>query len=254
MRRPELLCVLLVLAGCSSTGGERAAGTAVAKPGTALSAAGRMNLGLAQGYLNGGDRTKAMQRAQTALRSDPGSAEVHALLAMIHEREGDAAKAQKEYDRALQLAPNDGAILNAHASWLCQRGQPEQADREFALALADRKYRTPVQALSNAGKCALTAGRLAAAEDYLRRALVFTPDDRGLLYLLADVELRQGKIFEAQAFIQRRDGLGSDARTLELAARIEDAAGNAHGAARYRQRLREQFPDYVPTGEGARSP
>jgi type IV pilus assembly protein PilF len=66
--------------------------------------------------------------------------------------------------------------------------------------------------------------------------------------------LRQGKIFEAQAFVQRRDGLGSDAATLDLAARIEDAAGNAHGAARYRQRLQNEFPNYVPTGEGARSP
>jgi Tfp pilus assembly protein PilF len=38
------------------------------------------------------------------------------------------------------------------------------------------------------------------------------------------------------------------------AAKIEDAAGNAHGAARYRQRLKNEFPDYVPTGEGAGSP
>lgn len=251
MRRPELLCLLLLVAGCSSSGDERAAAPAKQK---SLTTSGRTNLGLAQGYLRKGDAAQAMQRAKLALKSDPGSAEVHALLAMIHEREGATEKAQREFDRALEIAPADGNILNAHAAWLCQHGQAEQADREFARALADRRYLTPVQALSNAGKCALSAGRLAAAEDYLRRALVFTPSDRHLLYLLADIELKQGKIFEAQAFVQRRDGLGSDAATLDLAARIEDAAGNAHGAAKYRQRLKNEFPDFVPTGEGARSP
>jgi type IV pilus assembly protein PilF len=251
MRRPELLCLLLLVAGCSSGGGERAEAPTRQK---SLSASGRTNLGLAEGYLRGGDGAQAMKRAQLALKSDPGSAEVHALLGMIHEREGATEKARREFDRALQIAPTDGNILNAHASWLCQHGQADQADREFALALADRSYQAPVHALSNAGKCALSAGRLAAAEHYLRRALVFAPSDRNLLFLLADVELRQGKLFEAQAFVQRRDGLGSDAATLDLAARIEDAAGNAHGAARYRQRLQNEFPNYVPTGEGARSP
>lgn len=252
MRRPELLCLLLLVAGCSSGGGEQAA-TPTPK-NNPLSASGRTNLGLAQGYLARGERSQAMQRAQMALKSDPGSAEVHALLGMIHEREGETEKARREFDRALEIAPADGNILNAHASWLCQHGQADLADREFVKALADQTYSTPAQALSNAGKCALSAGRLAAAEDYLRRALVFLPSDPNLLYLLADIELRQGKIFEAQAFVQRRDGLGSDARTLDLAARIEEAAGNAHGAAKYRQRLQDEFPDYVPTGEGAGSP
>ena len=54
--------------------------------------------------------------------------------------------------------------------------------------------------------------------------------------------------------LKRRDALGGDAETLELAARIEDAAGNEMAAARYRERLRIEFPDYVPTGEGARAP
>lgn len=257
MRRLEWLLALILLASCSSTGGEKVASQAKspdASVAVRLSAAGRMNLGLAQGYLDAGDTAKARQRADMAVQTDAGSAEVRAMLAMIHAGAGETEKAQREFDRALKIAPNEGVILNAHASWSCEHGQAELADREFVKALADPKYRTPVQALSNAGKCALSVNRLAQAEDYLRRALVFAPEDRNLLYLLADTEFRQGKFFEAQAFIQRRDALGADANTLDLAARIEEAAGNAMGAARNRQRLRQEFPDHVPTGEGARSP
>jgi type IV pilus assembly protein PilF len=214
----------------------------------------RRNLGLAEGYLAKGELDKAARWAEKAIALDPSAAEPRALRALVYERAGDSDKAGKEFERALRLAPADGNILNAHGAWLCGHGQHAAADRAFARALADSGYANAHQALANAGKCALSAGRLAAAEDYLRRALVFAPTDAGLLYLLADVELRQGKAFEARAFIQRRDALGADAKTLDLAARIEDAAGDAQAAGRYRARLREKFPKHEPTGEGATSP
>lgn len=255
MRRPEpALALCLLLAACASGGGSRDADGQGSSGAGRMSSTGRMNLALAEGYLVKGDFAKAGERADLALESDPRSAQAHALRALVYQHDGKDDAAARGFERALELAPKDGAILNAHAAWLCEHGQPDRADREFALALADPAYRSPVQALANAGKCAMAHDRLAPAEDYLRRALVFAPKDPTLLYLLADVELRQGKTFEAQAFIQRRDALGADAATLDLAARIEDAAGNARGAARYRARLRSEFPDHVPTGEGGRSP
>ena len=262
MRRLEVLLVglpcALLLASCASTG----AGTEADKPPVEIAASdgpspitdARLNLALAENYLAKGNLAQAAERADLALRAKPDLAQAHAVRALVYQRSGDAAKAGKHFDRALSLAPADGYILNAHAGWLCEHGKPEAAEREFAKALADPGYRTPVQALANAGKCALSAGRLAPAEDYLRRALVFVPNDPTLLFLLADVEFRQGKLFEAQAFVQRRDALGADGATLDLAARIEAAAGNAQAAARYRARLRSEFPDYAPTGEGARTP
>ena len=252
MPRLELpIALILLLAGCASSGDEP---RPVNTDSTQVSGDGRTNLTVGQSYLESGKLDKARDRIDAALRSDPNSAEAHALRALLHEREGETEKAGREFDRALKLAPTDGEVLNAHAVWLCEHGRAEQADREFLLALADKNYRRPMQALANAGKCATSAGVLAKAEDYLRRALVFGPEDKVLLYLLADLELRQDKILEAQAFIQRRDALGADAKTLDLAARIEQAAGNAQGAARYQQRLHDEFPEFVSTGEGTRSP
>lgn len=250
MRRLELIAVLAVLlAGCAGIESKPAN-----KGSGQLSSDGRLNLSIGQNYLDTGKLDKAEERIEAVLRSDPDSAEAHALRAMLYERQGETEKAGRSFERALALAPKDGAVLNAHAAWLCEHKQAEQADREFVLALADMDYQSPVIALANAGKCATSAGQLAKGEDYLRRALVFEPKDKTLLYLLAEVELQQEKIFEAQAFIQRRDALGADAKTLDLAARIEEAAGNALAAARYRQRLHDEFPEAVSTGEGTHSP
>ena len=249
MRRLKLALALLLLTGCSTGGGSNPA-----KASKGLSEDGRMNLGLAQGYLEANDIKRAAERAKSALASDPGSAEVHALVAMIHARNGLDDKAAHEFDRALKLAPSDPSILNAHAAWLCEHGHYTQADAEFSSAVRDPAFAWRQQALSNAGRCAHLARRWSQAESYLRKALELEPEDGQVLLLLADSELQQGQLLEAQAFIQRRDSLGSDAQTLELAARIEEAANNPLGAARYRQRLRDEFPDHVPASQGARTP
>ena len=255
MRQLEVVLASIMLAcmaACSSGGGEKP--TVSSSSSDRISSDGRTHLGLAQSYLDANQLEKASQRVQMAQATDPGSADVQAMQAMIEARKGNTAKASRMFDRALDMAPADGSILNAHASWLCEQGEFDRADAEFNQALLDRNYRTPFQALGNAGKCAHKAGKWQRAEAHLRAALKLSSRDAATLYLLADTQLHQGKIMEAQAFIQRRDGLGSDAKTLELAARIEDAAGNAHAAARYRQRLKDEFPNAVPTGEGARSP
>lgn len=244
------MALCLLLAGCSATGGsdKRAA---VAPQ---LSHAGQLNLSLAQNYLDLNDLETALDRANRAVRSDPDSGDIHAMLGLIHNRIGNPDKAAAEFENALRLSPRSGGILNAHAVWLCERGKLEQADAEFLQALQDPFYKSPMQTLYNAGKCAQNAGRLDKAESYLRRALELSPQEPSALMTLAEVEFALGKTMEARAFIQRRDALGSDAQVLELAARIEDAANNAEAAKRYRQRLRDEFPAIAPGREGGQQP
>jgi Tfp pilus assembly protein PilF len=109
-----------------------------------------------------------------------------------------------------------------------------------------------LQPLVNAGQCALLARDWSKAETYLRQALAIAPTSRPILLLLAETQLQLGRPMEARAFVQRSDALGPDALTLAIAARAEDAAGDAVASARYRKRLSQEFPNYKPTGEGAR--
>ncbi len=251
MRWLSMALCLLLLAGCSATGGGTGKRAAAAP---ALSHAGQLNLSLAQNYLDIGDLETALDRANRAVRSDPGSGDAHAMLGVIHNRIGNPDKAAAEFESALRLAPQSGSILNAHAVWMCERGKHEQADAEFMQALQDPFYKSPMQTFYNAGKCAQNAGQLDKAEVYLRRALELSPQEPSALMTLAEVELALGNIMEARAFVQRRDALGSDAQVLELAARIEDAANNAEAAKRYRQRLRDEFPATEPGREGGQQP
>ena len=69
----------------------------------------------------------------------------------------------------------------------------------------------------------------------------------GKLLTLAQVEYAQGNFMDARAFIQRRDAMGSNAEVLELAARIEDGAGDQRAAARYRG-LPLPGVDHLPAG------
>ncbi len=256
MQRPEPPLRLVISAGlmlllcvaCSATPARTSAGPRV------LTLEGRANLGLAENYLAQKQTARALEYAQKAEGSDPNSANVQLMLAMVYQAAGDERKAERSLDKAMKLAPTAGAVLNVHGAWLCEHGHPDQADAEFVRAMRDRNYQDPMQILSNAGKCALQAKRLERAEGYFRQALESAPEDQQLLYLLAETEFRQGKLLEARAFAQRRDALGADAATLALSSRIEEAAGDQMAAARYRQRLHEQFPDYLPTAEGPKAP
>ena len=205
-----------------------------------MSSAGRTNMGLALSYLRSGDLKVALDYANKANRTDSGASEVHTMLGMIYAQINDHGKALQEYQRSVALAPTDGNTLNAYGAYACGQGKYDVADEQFNKAIVDPFYRQQEQSLFNAGKCAKNAGQLAKSEGYLRRALAKAPDHRDSLYMLAEVELAQGAPMDARAFIQRLDSLGAaDARTLELAARIEDVAGDARAASRYRQRMRD---------------
>ena len=249
--RPEPLRVLL-LALAIAVAGQAVAKDKAPKRPAELSADGRANVMLAQSYLDSGRIDAAEERARAALASDGDSALAHATMALVHiaKRRDDAA--QKEFDRARKLAPSDGAVLNAYGSFLCGRGDRAGADDAFRAAIADPYYRTPVQPLVNAGRCAALGNEWLKADGYLRRAVAIAPRSRAVLLMLAEAQLQLHRPLEARAFVERADALGPDANTLALAARTEDAAGDAVASARYRKRLSEEFPNYVPKAEGAR--
>jgi len=255
MRR-DLSALLLIALALVFAGDAGARSKKQASASTQTSSEGRNNMGLALGYLRSGNLKSALEYATRAVKTDPGSAEVHTMLGMIYAQIGDQGKAQNEYERALSLAPTDGNVLNAYGAYACEQGKYAVAEAQFAKALADPFNRQPAQALANAGKCARKAGDLAKAETYLRQAVDKDPDSAEALFTLAEVQLALGRPMEARAFIQRREALGAaDARVLELAARVEDAAGDSRAAARYRERLRNlNHSPETPTQGGTSQP
>ena len=251
--QPERAAALLLAATMAFAVAGPAAAWGKPKGPAELSASGRADVMLAQNYLDNGQVEQAEDRAKAALLSDPGSQLTHATMALVFVAKKQDDKAQSEFRRALALAPSDGAVLNAYGSYLCGKGDREGADNAFRSALADATYATPVQPLINAGTCAMLGKDWLKADGYLRRAVVIAPTSRPLLLLLSEAQLKLNRPLEARAFVQRADALGPDVRTLELAIRTEDAAGDAQSAAKYRKRLQQEFPNYTPKAEGGRT-
>jgi type IV pilus assembly protein PilF len=252
MRRESFLLMALSLALLAGCGGHKTTTTIVdpgpsprpaqpLKPGE-LSNSGGINLSLAQRYLQIGDLASALERAQRAQGTDPNNGNVHAMLGLIYDRIGDQAKAAEAFRRAIALAPDRGTVLSAYGSYLCGHGDAAGAAAAFQRALADPFFQVPGLVHYNRGHCLLKTGRPAEAEAALRMALDAPGSDvAAVLLSLAQAELAQGSILEARAFVQRREALGDvTAAVLELAAQIEDAAGDRAAAARIRERLRAE--------------
>jgi TolB-like protein/Flp pilus assembly protein TadD len=94
-------------------------------------------LGLAQAYtalgtVFGGTppaetRPRVVAAAQRALALDPELAEAHNILANVLQQDWQWAQAETEYERALELAPNDAGAYAGYALWLSCEGRTDEA-------------------------------------------------------------------------------------------------------------------------------
>lgn len=253
LRLVAALSALLLLPACTSTGGGPEGGGI--RP-SEMSNVGQSNLRLAYSYLQSGKYDLALDRAKRGLRADPDSPDLYVALGMIHARIGDPAQAGANYARAARLGGDRGDILNVHAVWLCEQGQRAEANAVFDRAVKDLLNRDRGKALYNAALCAHQSGDRAKAEALLRQSLESSPEDPVALALMARLQFEQGNMMGARAFLQRREAVGeATPELLELGARIEEAAGDAAAAARYRRQMQDQFPDSTPNAtEGSRQP
>ena len=239
---------VVLLAACASSGPRPVASSKASRPATAEQQAAALQVKLGQGYLNQGELETALDKLRRALELDPQSVDAHTLMGVLHERIGRTELAEQHYRRALELKPDGGSVNNNYGTFLCGSGRYAEAQPHFERAVQDPFYRTPAVAYANGGFCALKSGDSARAERLLRAALELEPQNPPALYELARLNFDRGDLMRARAFLQRYESVApAEAEALQLGIRIEEAIGDRAAAARYRQQLREQFPDSAPT-------
>jgi len=209
------------------------------------------HVALAGQFLSAGRVDEAAAEAQAALKGDPKSADAYILLGMIAEQRGNQAEAGARYAKAVELAPARGTALNDYGAWMCSNGRPADSLAMFDRALADPGYSTPGAALANAGSCALTAGQTERATNYLATALQVDPANPVALEAMAESRYRAGQYLEARAFSERRLSVATaSVKVLQLASQIEQKLGDTAAAARYVQRIGQEFPQSRPVSPG----
>ena len=208
----------------------------------------------ARGHLARNELDKAEDEARSAIKLDASSEGGYTVLAVVHDRRGQAARAGEYYRKATELAPTRGGTLNNYGTWLCSNGREQESLVWFERAVASPGYQTRAGALANAGRCADRAGLDERATAYLRTAIELDPKNPIALSTLAERAYRRGDGMQARAFSERRlTAAPADAASLLLASQIEEMLGDTAAAARYVQRMRAEFPNTSGSGTGEES-
>ena len=237
--RPLLLLIILLLTGCATTGGP-GGGTVTSE---AIAASSQLYRQAIAAYRKK-QLMQAFELASAAVEKNPANAEAWGLVGLINQRLDQPEGAEKAFRRALQLTPDDPALLNNQAGFFCSQKRWEEAQQTFARAANLDNNPAPEIAWTNAGLCARRAGDPQLAEALLKKAIQHNSGLPTALYQLASIALEKGKPVEASTWLnQYLDHAVHTPKTLLLGARIEQALGNPAGVAAYVERLRSAFPD-----------
>ncbi len=183
------------------------------------------------------------EATEKALAIDPDYAPAISGLGWIAmQRDGDLAKAAEYYERALELAPTDIAIIGDASVLLQLAGRLDEAIEltEFASA------RDPVNPIgyANLGTLYRYAGQLEQAIDAYRTSLSLSPDRIGGPYQMGLALLRSG---EAEAALAAFREEPSDDWNVMGIALASHALGRSAEFERALAELEEGWGDQWPT-------
>jgi type IV pilus assembly protein PilF len=211
-------------------------------------AAASYNLQLGIDYFRQGDLSQAKEKLDRSMLQNPKNPEVYVASGMLYDRLGQARKADQYFNKAVDMDPQNGNVVNSYAVFLCRKGDHAKGERLALQAATNPLYKSPEAAFYNAGNCALDAGHPADAEKYLRSALALRPNFAGALLQLADIEFKAGNYLPARGFLERFQQVAKpSAESLWLLVRVEYALGNAGLAVDYARRLKREFPTAAET-------
>ncbi len=198
-------------------------------------------LGIA--YLRQGDIPLAKEKLDRALQENPDNPEVHGARAMLFDRMGQPAQADREFKTALSLAPNDPDVSNNYAVYLCQVGRTDEGVRRFEEVAHNALYRTPWVAYTNAGVCLRTAKRNPQALRDFQQALAVRPNFAEAAFQLGDLQFQDGHLTDARKTVDTYLGAFEETPDLLLlGVRIAKAQSDRVAVALYARKLRLDFP------------
>jgi type IV pilus assembly protein PilF len=203
---------------------------------------------LAAGYYERAQMDIALEELAIAEKIDPGYPRIYNLYGLVYAVMGENPRAEAQFKRALELAPNDPETRHNWGWYLCTHGRARESIAEFEVAIRNPLYRTPAIALVNAGKCSASIGELAAADQYFRRALQVRPGDPTAAYNLALVSYKASRLDESRALMKIvMQQTNPTPEALFLGMCVERRLGDRASEQSYVTQLRNRYPDSAET-------
>jgi len=199
---------------------------------------------LGSGYYSMGKLGIALEELNEAVRSDSKYAPAYYILGLVYMELREDAKAEENFQRALNLDPANSEAHNNYGWFLCQSNRVDDAIGHFMTALKNPLYATPEVAYLNAGLCLLKKGDEKGGEELLLRAIKYQTVPPQALFQLSELNLRRGSYGDAQFYLERLfKASAPNSESLWLGARIAHRMGNREMEANYGLQLRKKFPD-----------
>jgi type IV pilus assembly protein PilF len=235
-----------ILAGCAAQTPQP--GTPAAVEAANAQARARIHTELSAGYYARGQFEVALEELNEALRLDPNFAPAYGMLGLVYSELRDDARAERNFQRAIEINPQDPEVRNNFGWFLCQRGREPQSLGQFELAVNNPFYRTPDMALVNAGRCAARVGDRKGAESYLQRALNVSPGNPSAHYLMANLAYKAGELELARTRMRNVMAFAvPTAEALLLGVCLEKKLGDKPAEASYAYQLKQRYPNASET-------
>ena len=214
----------------------------------------RLHTELAAGYYERGQMDVALEELTEATKLDPDNANIYNVYGLVYTVMDQTGKAEANFQRALQLAPQDSDIRHNWGWYLCTHGRAQESIAQFDQAIRNPLYKTPEIALVNAGRCSASFGDTAAAEVYFKRALGVAPGNPNAAYGLAFIAYKSGRFDEARGWLRPAVLQATPApEALYLGVCVERKLGDRQAEMSFTSQLKNRYPDSaetraIPTG------
>lgn len=256
LRRLGIAFALVMLAACASNNANNNARPAADPPPRLLPPQpqvtaqdrAKLHTDLGAGYYERGQLDVAIDELNNAVKIDPNYAPAYNIYGLVYAVLGDDRKAEQNFARALELAPNDSDTHHNWGWYLCQHKREKEALVQFDIAVANPLYKTPEIALINAGRCAQAIGEVKNAEVYFRRALVAQPGNVLASYGLATLSYKEAQYDQARVWMRAvMQASNPPPDAIYLGVCVERKLGDRQSELSYISQLRNRYPNAPET-------
>ncbi|MGB7283578.1 MAG: tetratricopeptide repeat protein [Candidatus Acidiferrum sp.] len=192
-------------------------------------------------------RPKVVDAARKALELDPGLTEAHLLLADVYQEQWRWSDAEAEYNRALDLNPNDAAAHVGFAHWLLCQGRTQEA----LTWTARGRELDPIEVSGTSiGETLFFARRYDEAIRELRDALAVQADSASALWYLGFSLIAKGQPEDAIPVLEKAVSITNRSPgVIGVLIRAYAHAGRRGDALRLLAELKKRKnAGYVPAG------
>ena len=126
---------------------------------------------LAVAYYEANDMARARRHINNALAIDARNSEVHNILALVHQREGDLDLADEVFRQSIRFDTSNSRARNNYAAFLFEQQRYQDAYDQLERVANDTTYEGRAIAFENLGRSALRLGNIEDAANAFQRAL-----------------------------------------------------------------------------------